>query len=158
MSMLNLKDPHWGNLNDAYGSASKIPALLEQIISDKSPKKDTQSGPWFDLWSRLYHQGSIYNASYAAVPVLAEAVKQADGPIAMDFFLLPVSIELARRGGSAPALPDEIATDYHKAIKDLGSLAGRYMSEEDAYLRKAAEAAELISLGKIEQASKLIDA
>ena len=156
--MLNLNDPRWGNLEDAYGNASRVPDLLRAVLANKSQKSDPQSGPWFDLWSRLYHQGSVYSASYAAVPVLAEAVKQADGPIVMDFFLLPVSIELARHGGSAPALPDEIATDYHKAIKDLGSLAGRYMSEEDVYLRKAAEAAELISLGEIEQASKLIDA
>ena len=157
--MLNLNDPRWGSFEDAYGNASRVPDLLRAVLANKSQKNDLQSGPWFDLWSRLYHQGSIYNASYAAVPVLAEAIKQADGPIVMDIFLLPVSIELARRGDSAPALPDEIATDYHKAIKDLGSLAGRYMSEDDdAYLRKAAEAAELISSGKVEEARRLLDA
>jgi hypothetical protein len=45
------------------------------------------------------------------------------------------------------------------AIKDLGNLAGKFISDEsDPYLKKAAEAAELISLGKIEQAAELIDA
>jgi hypothetical protein len=27
--------------------------------------------PWDDLWSRLCHQGTVYSASYAAVPTLA---------------------------------------------------------------------------------------
>lgn len=111
--MLKLADPRWNSLEDAYGKASRVPGLLRAVVANKSLKSNPQSGPWFDLWSRLYHQGSIYNASYAAVPVLAEAVKQADGSIAMDFFLPPVSIELARRSADAPALPDDIATDYH---------------------------------------------
>jgi hypothetical protein len=157
--MINLNDPRWGSFEDAYGSASRVPDLLRIVTANKTQKSNPQSGPWFDLWSRLYHQGSIYNASYAAVPVLAEAVKQADGSIAMDFFLLPVSIELARRSADAPALPDDIATDYHVAIKNLGNLAGKFISDEsDPYLKKAAEAAELISLGKIEQAAELINA
>jgi hypothetical protein len=75
MTMQKIKESQWMGLQDAYGKASAVPALLAKVISNKSLKSDPQSGPWFDLWSRLYHQGSIYTASYAAVIALAEAMK-----------------------------------------------------------------------------------
>ena len=116
------------------------------------------SGPWFELWSRLCHQGTIYTASYAAVPVITEAIKHAEGPIAMDFVLLPASIELARDAGNGPALPAELEADYHAAIADLGGVGSKYTEVPDAYVREAARAAQLIGLGRVDEARELIDA
>ncbi|MFJ8164304.1 hypothetical protein ACIRBY_25740 [Streptomyces sp. NPDC096136] len=56
----------WSRLRHAYGCAEDIPALLEQIASEPSPEH------WSDLWSALCHQGSVYSASFAALPWLAE--------------------------------------------------------------------------------------
>ncbi|MGE9695808.1 hypothetical protein [Streptomyces sp. NRRL F-5630] len=55
----------WSRLSHAYGSAEDIPALLDQIASEPSPER------WNDLWSALCHQGSVYSASFAALPWLA---------------------------------------------------------------------------------------
>lgn len=156
--MTHLNDINWNDLQDAYGNASPhVSELLQLVIADKSPHKDHQSGPWFELWSRLYHQGSIYTASYAAVPFLVDAIKQAQGRIAMDFFLLPTSIELARSAGSAPKVPSNLENLYHQAVRELGKLAEHYVNgEHDPYLAKAAQAAQLVSAGKYEQASELI--
>jgi hypothetical protein len=160
MSMLTLTDPRWNNWQDAYGSAATIPHLLEQVIANKSQKHDLQSGPWFDLWSRLYHQGTIYPASYAAVIVISDAIKNVEGSIAMDFFLLPASIELSRNdNNNSSSIPPDIDADYHAAIKELGKNAGRFVNEaNDPYLKKSATAAQLISNGKIAEARELIDA
>ena len=160
MSMLTLADPRWNNWQDAYGSAATIPLLLERVIADKSQKHGLQSGPWFELWSRLYHQGTIYTASYAAVIVISDAMKNAEGAIAMDFFLLPASIELSRHdNNNSPAIPPDIEADYHAAIKELGEIADRYADDStDPYLSKSATAAQLISKGKIDEARELIDA
>ena len=159
MSMLTLTDPRWKIWQDAYGTAATIPHLLEQVIANKSQKHDLQSGPWFELWSRLYHQGTIYPASYAAVIVISDAIKNVEGTIAMDFFLLPASIELSRSDDSnAPTVPPDIATDYRAAIRELGDVAGRYVNEaNDPFLKKSATAAQLISKGKIDEARELID-
>jgi hypothetical protein len=159
MSMVTLTDSRWNNWRDAYGSAATIPNLLEQVIASKSQKHDLQSGPWFDLWSRLYHQGTIYSASYAAVIVISDAIKDVEGAIAMDFFLLPASIELSRNDNvSSPSIPPDIETDYRVAIKELGEIAGRFVNEaSDPYLKKSATAAQLISKGKIDEARELID-
>src|SRR6266436_3462558 len=100
--MTNINQIKWEELQDAYGNASRVHDFLQQVTKNKVLKHDAQSGPWFELWSRLYHQGSIYTASYAAVPILIEAIKGEAQPFAMDFFLLPVSIELARVKDGAP--------------------------------------------------------
>jgi hypothetical protein len=148
----------WSELRDAYGGASGVPSLLERVTSNKSLKSDPQSGPWFELWSRLYHQGSIYTASYAAVIVIAEAMKDVSATVAMDFFLLPASIELARNGDNSPALPQGLDADYRAAVKELGNIAGNYVDEsKDPHVRKAARAMQLVSHGKIEEANDLLD-
>lgn len=62
----------WSQLSHAYGSAEDIPALLDQLASEPSP------GRWNDLWSALCHQGSVYSASFAALPWLADAAGSDD--------------------------------------------------------------------------------
>jgi len=63
----------WSRLSHAYGAADDVPALLEQAGADpKSPA-------WSELWSRLYHQGGTYSASYAALPGLAEIARHWPG-------------------------------------------------------------------------------
>ena len=59
---------NWAELRDAYGSAERIPALL-----DAAERSEDQFGPaWNDAWSHLCHQGTVYTASYAAIPLLAD--------------------------------------------------------------------------------------
>jgi hypothetical protein len=59
----------WSKLRHAYGTAEDIPGLLDQLGPDWS----TQA--WDDLWSRLYHQGAVYSASYAALPALTQKAR-----------------------------------------------------------------------------------
>src|SRR5215831_2475062 len=141
--MINVNQIKWEELQDAYGEASKVCDFLKQVLNNKIPAHDPQSGPWFELWSRLYHQGSIYTASYAIVPILVDSIKEESRPFAMDFFLLPVSIELARVEGDAPEVPDAIKGSYANSISELGLVATKTLNRgvSDSYLKKAAQAA-----------------
>lgn len=57
----------WAHLRTAYGSAEGVPDLL-----CRAEEADGDSGgAWDDLWSHLCHQGTVYTASYAAVPTLS---------------------------------------------------------------------------------------
>jgi len=59
---------NWADLRDAYGSAERIPALL-----DAAERSGDELGPaWNQAWSHLCHQGTVYTASYAAIPLLAD--------------------------------------------------------------------------------------
>jgi DNA-directed RNA polymerase subunit RPC12/RpoP len=51
----------------AYGPAVDVPQLFEQV-ADPERARDA----WHELWSCLCHQGTVYPASFAALPVLAE--------------------------------------------------------------------------------------
>ncbi|MGW1588342.1 hypothetical protein [Streptomyces sp. NPDC002386] len=60
----------WSQLHHAYGTAEDIPGLLDAV--SPAPK---DSG-WTELWSRLCHQGTVYSASYAALPALRDMARQ----------------------------------------------------------------------------------
>jgi len=93
MTEMNYID--WADLTDAYGSASDIPVLLNQI--KESPE------PWMKLWSRLYHQGTISTASYAAVPVIVQTLNEV---AIAGYFLQAVSMQLFIRIANAFARID----------------------------------------------------
>ncbi|WP_199551874.1 hypothetical protein [Streptomyces sp. N35] len=60
----------WPKLHHAYGTAQDIPGLFAGI----SP--DPRDPGWEALWSRLCHQGTVYSASYAALPALADLARR----------------------------------------------------------------------------------
>lgn len=57
----------WADLRHAYGAAGDVPALLTVLSPDAS------APVWEELWSRLCHQGTVYTASFAALPLLLES-------------------------------------------------------------------------------------
>ena len=60
----------WSRLHHAYGTAEDIPGLLATVTPDP------QHAGWNDLWSRLCHQGTVYPASYAALPTLTRLARE----------------------------------------------------------------------------------
>jgi hypothetical protein len=62
----------WARLRHAYGSAEDVPALL----AEAEAVSGDDASVWDDLWGRLCHQGSVYTASYAALPALAAMAAQ----------------------------------------------------------------------------------
>lgn len=57
----------WSHVKHAYGSASDLPRLFEEVGAP-----ELAEAAWEDLWASLYHQGTVYEASFAALPVLTE--------------------------------------------------------------------------------------
>src|SRR6266540_1614114 len=60
----------WTTLEHAYGNAADVPALLASL----SP--DPQTEVWEELWSRLFHQGTVYSASFATLPALVDVAER----------------------------------------------------------------------------------
>jgi hypothetical protein len=54
----------WHALHDAYGPADAVPTLLGRLTPEAA------DSIWEELWSRLCHQGTVYPASFAALPRL----------------------------------------------------------------------------------------
>ncbi|PBC93723.1 hypothetical protein BX281_1572 [Streptomyces sp. Ag82_O1-15] len=53
----------WSRLKHAYGSASDLPRLFDEI-GDPEPADVV----WEELWASLYHQGSVYEAGLPPCP------------------------------------------------------------------------------------------
>ncbi|MBP5861138.1 hypothetical protein QBA57_11940 [Streptomyces scabiei] len=60
----------WSRLHHAYGTAEDVPGLLDAV------GPDALDPLWNELWSRLCHQGTVYSASYAALPALTEMARR----------------------------------------------------------------------------------
>ncbi len=60
----------WSALRHADGNAADVP----QLLSEMTP--DTQANVWGELWGLLCHQGTVYSASFAALPSLLAAAER----------------------------------------------------------------------------------
>ncbi|WP_330275288.1 hypothetical protein OG205_06310 [Lentzea sp. NBC_00516] len=76
-----LHDVDWAALDDAYGSADETPLFIEALTSDDDGDR---SFGVYGLYSATTHQGSVYSASKAAIPFLAELVRR-DNAMALVF-------------------------------------------------------------------------
>lgn len=57
----------WGELHDAYGPADDVAGQLAGVIAGDD---DTRNEAWWNLWGNIHHQGTIYEATVPAVPIL----------------------------------------------------------------------------------------
>ena len=76
-----LHELDWAPLEDAYGTADQTPWFIEALTSDD---QGDQNFGIYGLYSATTHQGSVYSASGAAVPFLAELVRR-DNSLALLF-------------------------------------------------------------------------
>jgi hypothetical protein len=67
----------WAMLSHAYGSAVDVPQMIRDLCS---PDLDTRNHALSDLFSTIYHQGTVYSASAPAVPFLIELAAHPDTP------------------------------------------------------------------------------
>jgi hypothetical protein len=120
--MLTLDSARWKELRHAYGPAVDIPALL-RAAAEKPLSHSYKDEPWFSLWSALAHQGSVYTASYAAVPHLLAIAQSKPRELRLHSLLLAGTIEKCREGLDAAQMPEDIREEYFAAIADCAELA-----------------------------------
>lgn len=134
--MLSLESPRWSELRHAYGSASDIPALLARLGTLPASSGDAE--PWLTLWSALAHQGDVYDASFAAVPHVVEAM--ARDPLKADFSYLqfPSWVEICRVKNDAQ-VPVDLQFAYFASLARLPALVAAASEREwdEGFLRCA---------------------
>lgn len=146
----------WHLLHHAYGSAANLPGLLEHAARFPA-EPDWQSEPWFSLWSALYHQGDIYPASIAAVPVIVSALARDPRKATLSHYLLPTSIAVADHANPVDVAP-VLRRRFGEAIQALGAIAAQQLPTlPDGNIARAAHAATLVATGAFQQAEKLLE-
>jgi hypothetical protein len=119
MSALSLESSRWSELSHAYGPAIDIPPLLAML--SELPTSAGDSEPWFSLWSALAHQGDVYDASFAAVPHVIEAMSTSPGEVDYVYFQFPAWVEICRKKKGIEVPPD-LSPGYFQALNTLPAL------------------------------------
>lgn len=112
----------WSQLTHAYGPADDIPALLDQLASDPTSER------WTDLWSALCHQGSVYSASFAALPWLTRIAGSEDQGQAVSALTLAGAI---MAGADQPQEAAGVRARYADELAVLLSLANKQLRTAD---------------------------
>ena len=147
---------NWNNLQTANGNAGEIPALLAQLtlFPDEEIYEDD---PWFSLWGNLFYEGTLYSAAFAAVPEIVRIMASAPEKATLSFFLLPLSIEIARQKEDVAVAP-ELWPAYQQAISQLAEVAARCIAvNKKPDIARVATAAFAISAGLHQYAELLVE-
>jgi len=72
-----LDDIDWRSMQHAYGAAEDVPALIRALLSDDGEERQEAV---YELYSNIWHQGTIYEATPSAVPFLIELLKSPETP------------------------------------------------------------------------------
>jgi hypothetical protein len=67
-----IEELDWAALRHAYGPATDVPQLLRALTSDD---KSERKSAWYELYGNLWHQGSIYEATFYVVPFLIKLLR-----------------------------------------------------------------------------------
>ena len=111
--MLSLDDERWQQLKGGYRVPFDPRPLFEKLKSGHDEKKI-----WEELWNELHHQGDVGEASYAAVPHLVR-IQRDRGSLDWNVFAIVAVIELARKEGMNPDVPEWLGVGYFRAIQEL---------------------------------------
>jgi len=114
--MLDLDSLRWSELRQAYGSAEDVPELLTSLDDDDAALDD--------LIGALCHQGSVYSASYAAVPhLVAQAGRAASADRSADILILVGSIRASSDYRGAQPLLADIQDAYESTLPEALKLS-----------------------------------
>jgi hypothetical protein len=67
----------WADVYHAYGPAEDVPAQLAAVVVGDDA---TRAEAWWNLWGNIVHQGTIYEATVQAVPLLFALAERLDHP------------------------------------------------------------------------------
>ena len=97
----------WAELRHAYGSASDVPAQLRAMVSDDPEERAAAIDA---SYGNIYHQGTRYSASVAAVPFIIKALEHPHGDRAKLIGLL---------GALAVGWPWQLGFEGFDALEEL---------------------------------------
>jgi len=111
--MLKWNSDVWGKLTGPYSSADNVPVLLQQLVQEYS------QDVFDELFQEyLFHQNTIYTATYAAMPFLAQlACSTSDAEVRKELYINCGIIEASRDGRDEAPFP----ASWAELAEDVGS-------------------------------------
>ncbi|KAB2366227.1 HEAT repeat domain-containing protein [Actinomadura montaniterrae] len=136
--LAGLDDVDWAGLGHAYGSADDVPDLLRTL---QAPGQEDRQDALHMLYASIYHQGSRYPASGAAVPFLLALAADPATPDRDDLLYLAAGMAI---GFDESHLPSGV--DIAGWRREVARLRAADPADEerrlDAWVEEAADPAE----------------
>jgi len=70
--LAGLNDVPWAQLQDAYGSAADVPDQIRALVEEDA---NARNAAFESLFSNIWHQGTVYEATIHALPFLIEILR-----------------------------------------------------------------------------------
>jgi len=121
---LPLDSPRWEELSHAYGDAADTARLLRQL--HERPNTDLADPAWDELCGSICHQGSVYPASFAALPHLATIAERAKPGLSLSAINLMTAIVVSDDRREEP--PPDLLPAFDAAVARLEPLAIRALA------------------------------
>ena len=123
-----LDDIDWKHLQHAYGTAEDVPELMRALISEEKAQRDRAV---YELFGKIWHQGTIYEASAPAVPFLIELLESTSTPDPA-----PVACLLASVAAGSGYLDVHVRCESEVSMwRDILAKEGKTLEEEFAQER-----------------------
>lgn len=113
----------WIELSHAYGAAIDVPDQIRALVT---ADKDKRGGLFWGFTSNLFHQGSVYSATVAAIPLFQQLLRY------QSVAEKPLILELLANF----ALGDPEDLDYVKLNEFVGHSKREYSHANDEYGRE----------------------
>lgn len=111
--VISLDSPRWKTLDCACWKPEAIPDLIREIASEKTPNYH-DNGAWFHVYSSIFHQSSIYSATYAALPHLVDIAET--GNLLQRVAIMCLAGEIQIFGQSEGQIPADLLADFQAAM------------------------------------------
>ena len=121
--MLGFDDPRWKELLTAYGSAADVLEKFRRLLEQPSWKDGRLDDPDDLLYGSLCHQGTVYTATFAAVPHFIELARRLEPRKRLDLLIFAGDVEEGRGLPDAAKLPVFLSRAYDHAVEMAGAMA-----------------------------------
>lgn len=137
---LPLASARWRDLQQVYGSAEDIGALLAALYANENDDERTEL--WYGVWATLCPDGRVYSAAYAAVPHVLRIATDRDVAERVSALHFITEVEVSRHQPGAPGIDDDLLLPYASSIESLparvAELHGMTWDEQTAQVLAAA--------------------
>ena len=126
--MLPLNSRRWCTFKTYFGKAADLPERIHRW--QRAIGEADEKSLWHDLWEMFLHQFTITDAAYAVTPNIVAELQRVAPAERFDYLVDVGLVEAARRKEKAPRLPDDLAEEYHAAIRQARGFAISCLSLE----------------------------
>ncbi|WP_448321681.1 HEAT repeat domain-containing protein [Streptomyces sp. CO7] len=125
----------WSQLEHAYGPAEDVPAQLRDLCSEDA---DVRGKAMHALYGNIFHQGSRYQATAAAVPFIARMAAEVSLPDRHEFLTMLAALAIGYDESHLPAGLD--VTGWRRELAEFRARGPEEMrAEYDAWVEAAAD-------------------